>query len=85
MEIQREQKTHHCRLCNKPAHDATAEEITARQAEAAELADQVKREVKSRTSLKREVDRLNQEVSELRQRAKDMEAAAQVSLSKAAS
>lgn len=81
--IERERHSHHCRLCNKPAHDAVPEELSTRQAEADELAEQVQREESNRESLKREVGALNNEVAQLRQELQGLEAAAQTALSDA--
>jgi hypothetical protein len=76
VEIRREKETHHCRLCNKPAHDASHDEITAYQAEAEDLAEQVRQGERSRDALKRDAAQLSQEVSELQQQAEKIEAAA---------
>lgn len=65
-EIEREQESHHCRLCNKPAHDATPDEISVRQAEAEQIADQVAEEERRRNDLKKEGNALNEDIVRLR-------------------
>lgn len=66
-EIEREQNAHHCRLCNKPASDASPDEITARQAEANDLAEQISEEEANRKRLKQQAKSFNQEIVQLRE------------------
>lgn len=82
-EVRREYDSHTCRLCQKPAHDATAEEIVARRAEAEELAAEVKELEKSREDLKREASHIEKEINDLRQEAGDLEASAKNTLRQA--
>lgn len=82
-EVRREYDSHTCRLCHKPAHDATAEEIEDRRAEAEEMAAEVNELENVRADLKRQAVGIEKEIDDLRQHASNLEASAKDSLSQA--
>jgi len=82
-EVEREQKAHLCRLCNKPANDASSDELAARQAEADEIAGQVSEEVANRKRLRQQEKLLNQEIMQLREDVQNLEATAKEKLAEA--
>ncbi|MEW4490893.1 hypothetical protein AB1L42_22620 [Thalassoglobus sp. JC818] len=82
-ELEREQNEHLCRLCNKPANDATPDEIAVRQSEAEQIAAQISHEEGNRKQLRQQAEALRSEVVQLRKDVEDLEASAKAKLTRA--
>ena len=82
-ELEREQNEHLCRLCNKPANDATPDEIAVRRSEAEQITEQISLEEGNRKQLRQQAEALRNEVVQLRKDVEVLEASVKAKLTQA--